>query len=149
MGPEEIERRLDLFTQRLRDAGIKLTSQRMAIFRAIAASEQHPDAETLYGELKESCPSLSIDTVYRSLWLLAELGLVSTVGQRHEAVRFDVNLSRHHHFVCIRCGSIQDFYSPQLDRLDVAEEVQDFGAFISSQVEVRGICKKCETGTDQ
>ena len=66
-------------------------------------------------------PTVSLDTVYRTLWMLHDLGLVSTLGPKRESVRFDANLAQHHHCVCVRCGLARDFESADLDALRVPE----------------------------
>ena len=63
------------FEQVCRGAGVKLTHQRMEVFREVALSGDHPDAETIYRRVRARIPTVSLDTVYRALWLLAELGL--------------------------------------------------------------------------
>ena len=59
-------------------------------------------------------PTVSLDTVYRTLWKLRDLGLVKTLGPNRDAVRFDANLEGHHHYVCVRCGLVRDFDSEEL-----------------------------------
>ena len=120
---QEIDRRLDRFKAVCRDSGAKLTHQRLEIFREVAQTDTHPDAETVYRGVRRRMPSVSLDTVYRTLWWLKDLGLIDAIGPLRERTRFDANLSRHHHFVCIQCGLTQDFYSPTLDRMQIAELV--------------------------
>ncbi|KAA0253097.1 transcriptional repressor [Acidobacteria bacterium ACD] len=143
VSPDEARRRVDTFRQASREAGVKLTHQRLEIFQEIAASGAHPSAETVFQAVRERVPTVSRDTVYRTLWLLQELGLITTLGPRRDAVRFDANLSPHHHFVCTTCGLAEDFVSPELDALSVPEEVRALGTVIGTQVEVRGRCAGC------
>jgi Fur family transcriptional regulator, peroxide stress response regulator len=140
---EELERRLERFQATARDKGIKLTHQRLEIFREVAASLEHPDAEAIYKALHPRMPTVSLDTVYRTLWLLNDLGLVATLGQRRESVRFDANIAPHHHYVCVRCGLARDFESEELNGIQIPESVKGFGSVVSRHVEVRGICEKC------
>jgi hypothetical protein len=69
-------------------------------------------------------PTISLDTVYKTLWLLNDLSLVGTLGAPREGTRFDANLSPHHHFVCVRCGLTLDFYSDELDELKLPQVCQ-------------------------
>ncbi|MDY0003027.1 MAG: Fur family transcriptional regulator [Polyangia bacterium] len=140
----EVARRLEGFEAAARAARVKLTHQRLEIFREVAASLEHPDAETVFRSVKARMPTVSLDTVYRTLWLAKDLGLLSTLGPRHESVRFDANLSHHHHFVCLGCGQARDFESEELDSLDVHEAVEMYGRATATHVEVRGICNNCE-----
>lgn len=139
----EVERRIEKFKTSAREAGVKLTHQRLEIFREVAASLEHPDAETVFRAVQPRMPTVSLDTVYRTLWLLNDLGLVTTLGPRRESVRFDANLRRHHHYVCMRCGLARDFDSTELNTLRIPAAVKVFGTIIGTLVEVRGICKRC------
>jgi len=127
----------------VREAGIKLTHQRLEIFRAVASSLDHPSAEAIHRTVKKAMPTVSIDTVYRTLWLLADLGLLNTLGPRQDSVRFDANVDKHHHYVCTRCGLVRDFESDELNALNLPETVEHFGRIVSSHIEVRGICERC------
>lgn len=139
----EIERRLEQFKAAAREAGAKLTHQRMEIFRAVASSDEHPSVEAVYKAVRKTVPTVSLDTVYRTLWLLTDLGLLTTVGPRQGSVRFDANLDHHHHYLCTRCGRVRDFESPELNALQIPRSVNAFGQVLSAHVEVRGICAEC------
>lgn len=143
-----IEERLTRWKTAAKEAGVKLTHQRLEIFRELAGSEAHPDAETLFRAVRERVPTVSVDTVYRTLWLLHDLGLVATLGPRREAIRFDVNLDRHHHFVCVRCGLVRDVQSGELDAVRVPDSVREIGVVLEARVEVRGVCATCQHGPE-
>ncbi len=143
VAPGELKRRIEEFELRVKQAGVKLTHQRREIFREVAASLEHPDAEMILKAVKPRMPSVSLDTVYRTLWLLSELGLVSTLGPRRQTVRFDANLKSHHHYVCEQCGTIRDFDSAALGRLPIPAAVKALGSVTQAQVEIKGICRKC------
>lgn len=128
-------------------AGIKLTHQRLEIFREVAQTHEHPDAETIFRAVQQRVPTVSLDTVYRTLWTLHDLGLVTTLGPQRGAVRFDANLEPHHHYVCERCGSIRDFESHELSALRMPDAVRRLGSVVGAHVEVRGICSPCQKPT--
>ena len=140
---KEIEARMRRFEQKCKDEGIKITHQRMEIFRTVAETGDHPDAETVFKSVRARVPTVSMDTVYRTLWWLKELGLITTLGPHRERARFDANLNPHHHFVCTQCGLTRDFYSEDLDKLVLPEDVQSIGHAERVQVEVRGLCAIC------
>ncbi len=140
---DEVERRLERFKVAVRQAGVKLTHQRIEIFREIASSLEHPDADAILKAVQPRMSTVSLDTVYRTLWLLNDLGLIATLGPRRETVRFDANLEPHHHYICVRCGLARDFESRALDELGIPEVVRGFGSVVSRHVEVRGICEAC------
>ncbi len=137
------EQRLDHLKAGAKKAGVKLTHQRIEIFRELAESDQHPDADTLFRAVQQRVPTVSVDTVYRTLWMLRDLGLVATLGPERGAVRFDANLDQHHHYICVRCGLVRDFESAALNALRVPEAVKELGSVADAHVEVRGVCAKC------
>ena len=145
MGLEQAEARSRLrrFQDVCRRSGVKVTHQRILIFQAVAGTDQHPDADTVFKTVREQAPTVALDTVYRTLWLLKDLGLISTLGPPRERVRFDANTSRHHHFVCVRCGLAKDFHSPEFDDLPVSETVKAIGQVQLAHVELRGLCSRC------
>jgi Fur family peroxide stress response transcriptional regulator len=143
-----IDGRLDRFRSAARAACVKLTHQRIEVFREVASSVEHPDAESVFRAVRKRVPTVSIDTVYRTLWMLNGLGLITTLGPRRESVRFDANLDQHHHFVCVRCGLTRDFECAQLGALRVPASIQDLGRVITTQVEARGVCSRCARAQD-
>lgn len=143
IGKAEIERRLEKFKEAARRTGGKLTHQRLEIFRAVASSAEHPSAEAVYRAVRASMPTVSLDTVYRTLWLLTDLGLINTLGQRQDSVRFDANLAQHHHYRCTKCGMIRDFESSELDHLPIPDSLNGYGGIERAHVEVQGVCVRC------
>jgi Fur family transcriptional regulator, peroxide stress response regulator len=141
--PEETARRVAQFKATAGVRGVKLTPQRLEIFREVAGSLEHPDAESVYRAVHARMPTVSLDTVYRTLWMLSELGLVSTLGIRRESVRFDANPEKHHHYVCVRCGLTRDFESAELHVLRLPDTVQGLGSVLSTHIELRGVCQLC------
>lgn len=139
----EVASRIERFKAVAKDSGVKLTHQRLEIFREIASSREHPDAETLLRAVQPRMPTVSLDTVYRTLWMLNNLGLISTLGPRRDSLRFDANVSPHHHYVCVRCGLVRDFESPDLNALPIPTHVKDVGSVVESHVELRGVCDAC------
>lgn len=141
---EIVEQRMQAFRKGCAERGLKVTHQRLEVFRVIASTDEHPEVETLHRRVRKRIPTISLDTVYRNLKLLAEEGFVSVVGMSHERLRFDANMKRHHHFVCIRCGKILDFYSERLERMETPPEAAEHGRALSLQMDVKGLCKACD-----
>lgn len=138
-----LQERIDRLKDGCRRAGVKLTHQRLEIFREAARSTEHPDAETIFRAVRRRLPTVSLDTVYRTLWLLIDLGMLTTLGPPLGRARFDANLGPHHHFVCTKCGLTRDFASKELDRLRIPESVRRMGRVEVARVEVRGLCNEC------
>lgn len=139
----EIERRLERFVQTCRGKGMKVTHQRMEVFRELAGTEEHPDAEALYQSVRQRVPALSRDTVYRTLASLAEHGVVHKAEILFNKARYDANTERHHHFVCTECGRVRDFYSDDLNELPIPKAVASLGRVESAHVQLRGLCSVC------
>jgi len=140
---KDVEQRLERFQGMCRRAGVKLTHQRIEIFKELARRGDHPDAEQVYTGVRERIPTVSLDTVYRTLWMLIDLKLIKTLGPPRERARFDANLSHHHHFICVSCGLTGDFSCDELDQLEYSASVKALGHVKSAQVEVRGMCNHC------
>jgi Fur family peroxide stress response transcriptional regulator len=141
--PEELQKRMNHLKAALRRSGVKLTHQRLEIFREVAKSGDHPGVETIFLGVRQRVPTVALDTVYRTLWLLIDLGLLTTLGPPRGRVRFDANLSSHHHFICRKCGMTRDFSCHEFDRLKIPDTVKTLGNVETSQIEIRGICYRC------
>ena len=130
--------------RQLKNRGLKLTTQRYAIYRALAASKRHPSAEELYATVKNSHPGLSLNTVYNALEALKEAGAAAEISPWRDRARFDANFSSHHHLVCLGCKHIEDFYDKALDRLIVSPTVKRHFRITGHRVEFQGYCKACK-----
>jgi len=140
---ETVEQRVADFVKVCRRQGIKATHQRTEVLRALAGAKEHPDAETVYRNVRRRIPAISLDTVYRTLRLLEEKGVITRVGSPGDRARFDANTSRHLHFVCSVCGRVRDHHSGALDGLALPPELPDLGHVDSVYVELRGRCRRC------
>jgi Fur family transcriptional regulator, peroxide stress response regulator len=143
VAPDEVARRVDAFSQALRGAGLRLTHQRLEVVREIAQSEEHPDVEQVYRAVRVRVPTISLDTVYRALATLVDLGLVGRVAATPGAARYDANSTRHHHFVCTRCGLIRDVVDCELDAVRAPQGIAVLGSVETIEVQLRGICTDC------
>ncbi len=93
----------------LQERGIRASHQRITIFKYLVDKETHPSAQTIYRDLAESIPTLSKTTVYNTVKLFVDKGIVEeiTIGGGHEA-QYDISDPSHGHFRCERCGEITD-----------------------------------------
>jgi Fur family peroxide stress response transcriptional regulator len=139
----EFESRMRSFKEAFKRSGAKMTHQRIEVFREVARTEEHPDAVTVYQRVRKRLPTISLDTVYRTLWMLMDMGLITTLGIHRERVRFDGNTAIHHHFICTKCGMTRDLQSDDLSNLRAPEEVKNLGRVETTHVEFRGLCSKC------
>lgn len=128
----------------LKRQGHKLTPQRLAIIRILAASEGHPSVEEIYGQLKRKFPGISQATVYRNIMLIKSLGEVLEIGFAGGSSRYDGRRPYPHpHIVCLKCNKIVD---PELDTLhDMTKEITDESGFeiITYRLDFFGVCPEC------
>ena len=131
------------FETACRKAGLKVTHQRLEIYRELLQSRDHPTAEAIHRRLKIKLPTISLDTVYRTLATLAEQGLISRVETIESLARFEVMVVPHHHLICRRCGHIADFCWTSIDTAPLPDSVGDWGRVEHKNVVVYGTCKDC------
>jgi len=145
----DVDARLKALEDACRKAGAKVTHQRREVLRAVVETEAHPDAHTVFKRVRESMPTISFDTVYRTLSFLEEHGLIRRLHTSGERARFDGNTRPHHHFICTECGRILDFESEGLDEIDLPDDIPKLGTPRSSQLQVFGICRNCEARKEE
>jgi Fur family peroxide stress response transcriptional regulator len=126
-----------------RREGLKATHQRREILREVVRTDEHPDAETVYRRVRRRLPTVSPDTVYRTLALLEEHGLLSRLELFTARARYDANVAPHHHLICTECGRVQDFSDAALDALVPPKTAGGWGEVRSSHVQLRGVCAHC------
>lgn len=128
----------------LRQAGLRITSQRVALCRALADSLTHPTAQALFERLAPEFPSLSRATVYNTLEMLVKVGLAQELVMAGNGVmHYDANLSPHAHLVCTNCESIED-YSDEALEITVNRVVRRSGYDLRGLcVFYYGLCPKC------
>ncbi|HEY78543.1 MAG TPA: transcriptional repressor [Dehalococcoidia bacterium] len=129
---------------KLGQRGYRLTPQRLMVLAAIENSDDHVSAEEIYAQVVARYPYVNISTVYRTLELLKELGLVTEIDLGEGRVRYHpVDKGHHHHLVCQKCGAIIDVDESTLARLqDVLLARYNFSASLR-HVAIFGTCGKC------
>jgi Fur family peroxide stress response transcriptional regulator len=122
---------------------LRVTPQRHAIYQLLAGLKEHPSADDVFHRIRERFPSISYDTVNRTLLTFARIGLVSVVEGPGGPRRFDSDIEQHHHFHCRQCGRIVDIYSEDYDRLRVPREVAERFTVFDKRVVLTGLCDRC------
>ena len=118
--------------------------KRDAILTYLRGTSAHPSAETVYADLKQQIPDLSLGTVYRNLSLFKEQGLIAGVATVNGVERFDGNTAPHVHFICNDCSAVIDM--PQLQvpqQLTQSAEQQIGGTIDQCQLSFTGTCRDC------
>ncbi|WP_428042994.1 Fur family transcriptional regulator [Candidatus Avelusimicrobium fimicolum] len=139
---DELQKRLAFFEDQCRARGLRVTNQRREIFRAVAASCEHPSAEKVFLAVRKNMPNVSLDTVYRTLASLEEMDLLMRVGLSSKA-RFDGDLRPHCHFVCTNCGEVYDVFLKDGESLPLPAGMAHWGDVKQINLQVRGLCNKC------
>jgi len=124
----------------LKENQIKITPQRLEILKYLDVHRTHPTADEIYQELKENNPALSKTTVYNSVDILRNHGLIQALTISGSEHRYDYKHEMHHHFLCKKCGEIFDIdvKCPNLGKmLDCGHQVDEVHGYF------KGICKKC------
>jgi Fur family transcriptional regulator, ferric uptake regulator len=140
---QEVQARFEGF---LRGRQLKLTEERRALVAAVFKQSHHFDADQLHMGLKQKGQDISRATVYRTLDLLVQAGLVrkSSFGDQHahyEAVRHD---EHHDHLICLNCNTIIEFFRPDLEKLQ--DSICDDYRFkpLHHSHQIFGLCEKCQ-----
>jgi len=140
---ENLQKKMTDFENACRGAGLKLTHQRLEIYRELAMSKDHPSAETLHKRLKKKLPTLSLDTIYRTLSTFEEKNLIKRVQTVESQARFETQMIQHHHLICDKCKRIIDFQWKGFDDTGLPEEVAQIGQIRNKNVILLGICREC------
>lgn len=138
-----IKNKLTAFVEACRKKDLRLTPQRLEIFQELARAVDHPTAEMLHQRLIVGMPTLSLDTVYRTLGTFSNLGLISKVETSESQAHFEVSNVQHHHLICRECKEIIDFQWQYVDNALLPEEVLSWGVIERKNIVIYGTCHKC------
>lgn len=126
-----------------REHGLSMTIQRRAILDNLSGRNDHPTADQIYEVIRDQLKGVSRTTVYRVLETLVGVGLARKVSNPDSKARFDADTSRHHHLSCVGCGEIFDVHDPELNELEMPEQLAGDFEFIDYSISFSGRCKKC------
>ena len=127
--------------QSLEDSGLRCTPQRYAVMAFLMECERHPTAAEIFEAVNRVDPRSSRATTYNNLRDLVQAGLVREVAAEGRAARFDATGTRHHHFICDRCGDVED-----MEWFEVPKPASgSLGKRVVRECELifRGLCAKC------
>jgi Fur family peroxide stress response transcriptional regulator len=138
-----LDEKVKAFEAHCRKAGLKLTHQRLEIYRELASTYDHPAADDVYRRVQKRIPTISLDTVYRTLLIFERFGLAARVHAFDDRARFDANVSPHQHLACTRCRSIQDFQWQTFEQMKPPAKATKWGEVQSKHAVLKGICNEC------
>ncbi len=122
---------------------LKITPQRSLIYKELMASKNHPSAEILYKKVKRIFPTISLDTVYRTLLTFSKIGIADILTLPGEPKRFDGDKKRHYHFRCMKCNDIIDINDSSYV-IKIPESISRKFDILDSKIIFEGICDKCK-----
>ena len=122
--------------------GLKITPQRIEVYKTLIACSDHPPVDAIYKRVKRVLPNISFDTVNRTLNTFNDIGAAFVVGGDN-VKRFDGNLEKHHHFKCVKCRNIIDFKYNEFDNVKVPEKLGQMFKVLRTTVFVEGLCQTC------
>ena len=137
-------RDIEKVVKRFRETGLKITPQRLSIFKLLRANRNHPSAEDIYREILQIHPSISFTTVYKTLQTLRDMGEIQELSINPERAHYDPDISDHAHIFCRSCRQIGDIENT-LDTpllMTLTDESSDFEVH-NVQVHAVGLCGEC------
>jgi Fur family peroxide stress response transcriptional regulator len=128
---------------KLHSKGYKVTPQRLAICKLLLSSKNHPSADQIYQEVKKTYPTISLATVYFTLDLLKDLGLVQELGFSERSSRYDPNTSPHINVICPKCGKIYDYEAASVKKLWSQIVAEMSFTPLRQRLDIYTLCDKC------
>ena len=123
--------------------GTKRSRQREKIFQVLRRTTSHPTAEWVYEQVRQQIPRVSLGTVYRNLHILTAQGKIRELDFGEGLHRYDATVEQHYHFVCEKCGVVEDLsVTPQNDLHDRVRDVVS-GKVTSHRLDFFGVCTDC------
>ena len=135
---------MDNITTIFKEKKLKLTPQRIAVYKYLQSTKEHPSAEVIYKALQPTYPTMSLATVYKALKTLIEVELIIELNVGEGNFRYDGNMSSHPHIQCINCGRVDDIEGICFST--ACEDVKQYTSYevIASKIYFYGLCKNCK-----
>ena len=135
---------MEHFYQTCKAHGLKITPQRMTIYKALKGLKTHPSADIIHKQVCRDFPGISLDTVNRTLLTFSKIGMIDMVEGHGDPRRFDPNLEDHHHFYCLNCNTIFDIYDASRNAISIPKSVERSFKITNKRVCLQGYCRKCQ-----
>jgi Fur family peroxide stress response transcriptional regulator len=134
-------------THPLGGQGRRVTKQRQAILRLLRSTDCHPDAYWIYEKVRSQIPQISLGTVYRTLKVLTESGLIHELSYGNHHSRYDGNVISHAHVTCARCGRVADVPLPSDHDIQGWAGAESGFTISAMRIEFEGVCATCQSAT--
>lgn len=131
-------------TDVFKDKKLKLTPQRIAVYKYLKSTKEHPSAEVIYKALQPEYTTMSLATVYKALKTLVEVDLVQELNVGEGNFRYDGNVCQHSHIQCLSCGKVDDIEGFCLSDLNQSIKEHTDYEVLTNQVYFYGLCAQCK-----
>ena len=135
---------MDTITEIFKEKKLKLTPQRLAVYKYLLTTTEHPSAEVIYKAIHSEYPTMSLATVYKALKTLEDVGLIQELNVGEGTFRYDANFKPHPHIQCVKCGKVDDIEDFFIDTLNIEANKHSNYEILSNQVYFYGICPECQ-----
>ena len=136
-------------TEMLRSNGFKVTPQRLAVYEVLSNTKEHPNAEMIFSSLQATYPTMSLATVYKTIDILNEIGLVQILNAGEDSFRYDADTSEHAHVRCVDCGKVEDLYDLDVEKFNKGIEKNTHYKLVGQQFYFYGVCPDCQKKNDK
>ncbi|MGH4140647.1 Fur family transcriptional regulator [Clostridium sp.] len=135
---------MENITTIFREKKLKLTPQRIAVYKYLKSTKEHPSAEVIYKALQPTYPTMSLATIYKALKTLVQVELIIELNVGEGNFRYDGNMSSHPHIQCMSCGRVDDVEGISFS--NVNEDVKQYTNYevLESKIYFYGLCKDCQ-----
>jgi Fur family transcriptional regulator, peroxide stress response regulator len=134
---------VDNLVGKFKSKKLKITPQRLGIFKILEGNSTHPSAEDVFNEIRKSYPTISFTTVYKTLEIMEKKGEILKITIDDQRKHYDPNTNAHHHIICLRCGKISDIEDGSI-KPKLPKEILDEFTPSSYHISFYGTCKKCQ-----
>lgn len=135
---------MENITSIFKEKKLKLTPQRLAVYKYLMSTNDHPSAEIIYKALQPEYPTMSLATVYKALKTLVEVNLVQEINVGEGNFRYDANSEEHAHIQCINCSKVTDLENVSFSYLNKTAEENSEYKILSNKIFFYGLCKDCK-----
>ncbi|MGH4123034.1 MAG: Fur family transcriptional regulator [Clostridium sp.] len=135
---------MDNITTIFREKKLKLTPQRIAVYKYLKSTKEHPSAEVIYKALQPTYPTMSLATIYKALKTLVGVELIIELNVGEGNFRYDGNMASHPHVQCISCGRVDDIEGICFSNLN--EDVKQYTTYevLANKIYFYGLCENCK-----
>ena len=136
---------MNQLSENLKANKLKVTPQRLAIYTYLMGTKSHPTVETIYSDLKNDFPTMSLATVYKTVASLRDVNLVKEFNVSEDSNRYDADTSPHSHVICTKCHKVTDYFG-NIDLKHNIDDLEKLSGFKINSCDIifYGLCDECK-----